>query len=155
MTTNGKHAADASRDDAGFLRKLIICSRGMRDIDRRNARRTNGWLLGWMVVFVATTFALKSGALSGLPAWLAIAAATALGIVAILRYIRFLREADELLRKIQLEAIALGFGAGLVAHFTGSLVARLLNKPLDAGDVLLVMVIGYILGVILGTRRYA
>ena len=70
-------------------------------------------------------------------------------------FIRYLREADELLRKIQLEAIALGFGAGVLATFTGSLVSRLMEKSLDGGDILLVMVAVYALGVIVGTRRYA
>jgi len=155
MSTNGKDATDATRDDAGFLRKLVTCSQGMRDIDRRNSRRTNAWLFAWMAVFVATSYALKSGNLSGLPAWLAIATSTALGIVAILRFNLFLREADELLRKIQLEAIALGFGAGFLAFFTGSLVAHLLNRTMDNGDLFLVMVIAYVVGVIVGTRRYA
>ena len=156
MTESGNPAPGAPANDGGLLHKLIACSQGMRPADRRNVRRVNGWLLGWMVVFVAATFALESGMLGeGLGAWLAIAASTALGIVAIRNFVRFLREADELLRKIQVEAIALGFGAGFLAFFTGSLVARLLDRPLVAGDVFLVMITAYVLGVIIGTKRYA
>jgi len=156
MNTPGKLSSETIGNGGGFLRKLIRCSQGMRELDRRNVRRANYWLLGWMVVFVATSYTLKSGVLGhGLLAWLAIVPSTALGLVAIMMFIRYLREADELLRKIQLEAIALGFGAGVLATFTGSLVSRLLEKSLDGGDILLVMVAVYVLGVIVGTRRYA
>mgnify|MGYP001950570376 CR=1 FL=1 len=39
---------------------------------------------------------------------------TALGVATVFVYVKFLHEAEELQRKIQLEALALGFGVGLV-----------------------------------------
>src|ERR1044072_5487938 len=56
----------------------------------------------------------------------ALAALTAVpGLVGIRAYIRFLREADELLRKIQLEALAIAFGVGVLFMMTRRLFARL------------------------------
>lgn len=140
----------------GTLRRFLACCSDMTQRDRANARRANYWLFGWMVTFVGIIFAIKNEVLpEGWLTWLAIAASTVLGFVAIMAFVRFLREADELLRKIQFEALALGFGAAMIANFTLSLVERVTERPFEIGDVFLVMMIFYVVGIVTGTRRYA
>ena len=70
-----------------------------------------------------------------------------------LAFRRFLREADELQRRIQLEALALGFGAAVV----GAAAYRLLERAgaTDVSDVIMILAVGYSVGVIAGQRRYA
>ena len=145
-----------TQPEAGTLRKFIACCSDMTERDRRNARHANYWLFGWMASFVGAIFAMKYGVLpEGVATWAVIAASTAIGLVAIRAFVRFIRDADELLRKIQLEALALGFGAGFVANFTLALVERVREQPFEIGDVFLIMVVFYVIGVITGTRRYA
>ena len=146
----------STQPEASALRRFASCCTGMTERDRRNSRHANLWLFVWMASFVAGVFAIKNQWISpGLATWLAIAGSTAFGLIAVRKYMHFLREADELLRKIHLEALALGFGAGLVANFTMSLIERVREQPFDMGDMLLVMVIFYVIGVFVGTRRYA
>lgn len=146
----------STQPQPGTLRRFVACCSQMTQRDRRNARRANYWLFGWMLSFVGIIFAIRSEVLpEWWLTWLAIAASTVLGFVAIMAFVRFLREADELLRKIQFEALALGFGAAMIANFTLSLVERVREQPFEIGDLFMVMVIFYVIGVITGTRRYA
>jgi hypothetical protein len=82
---------------------------------RRNQYRAVIWMAGWMVVYTLAAQALR-GNLGGpeLTGWAATAAALAPNLAALgaLRaYLRFLREADELTRLIQVQSLAIGFGA--------------------------------------------
>jgi len=146
---------DSNKRGNAFTRFLAACQ-GMTARDQRNARVTNWWLLAWMVCFVGTAFAIRDGVLPAGPlAWAAIAICTLLGLVVVRYYMRFVREADELLRKIQLEALAIGFGAAFIGNFTMSLVERLRGESFDMGDLFLLMVFSYMVGIIAGMRRYA
>lgn len=130
--------------------------RTMTGRDRRNARRANILLGLWAVAFLAALFGLRRGFVEATPLVLAaVVVPTALGIVAALAFGRFLREADELHRKIQLQALALGFGAGFVATFAVSLLEAAGWTIVDVGDTFVVMAIAYLVGMYLGSRRYA
>ena len=87
--------------------------------------------------------------------WLFPLATAILGILALSAYVRFLRAADELLRKIHVEALALAFGTGAVFMTVYRLCERLGAPKLDSNDPLLVMVIACCTGLWLGVRRYS
>lgn len=70
-------------------------------------------------------------------------------------YVSFLRQADELLRKVHLEALAFAFGAGIVAMMGYRLCERLGAPKLDVNDAALVMLLCWLGGQWLGSRRYA
>jgi hypothetical protein len=70
-------------------------------------------------------------------------------------YVAFLRDADELQRKIQVEALALGFGAGLVAMHGYRLLERAGMARLDVNDLGIVMVVAFVTGIVFGRRRYS
>lgn len=144
-----------TRGPGAFRRFLTSCTQ-MTAADRRNSWRATGWLFVWMVSFVSVAFAIRTEALPAGPwTYVAIAGSAALGIVAVLAYMRFIREADELQRKIQLEALALGFAGGFVAQFAFSLIERAGIMTVDIGDPFLVMCICFAVGLFLGARRYA
>ena len=67
---------------------------------------------------------------------------------------RFLREADELQRTIQLQALALGFGAGFFALPGYRIFERLGAPAADIADFTMVMAFFYVIGAFLGWRRY-
>jgi hypothetical protein len=125
------------------------------ETDARNVRRTSLWLLGWSLAQVAASIALKTLAVE--PPALALGLAllpSLLGLQAVRSYLRFLRETDELQRKIQLDAVALGFGAGMLFMFGYRLLERIGAPVLDTSDPVLVMMLVYAAGLWLGRRRY-
>jgi hypothetical protein len=86
--------------------------------------------------------------------WTVAALPCVAAVLVLAAYARFLREADELQRLIQLEALALGFGGAFFAVMGYQLFERLGALTLDAGDLGIVMALLYSLGGLLGWRRY-
>ena len=123
--------------------------------DRRNLRRVNFALFAWAVAFVGVTALLRYGALEGAAAWIAAIAPTTMSFIAIRRYVTFLREADELLRLVSLEGLALGFGSGFVFMTSYRLLERAGAPKLDVDDGFLVMIVFWALGQWFAARRYS
>lgn len=126
--------------------------------DRRNELRILAWIFGWMLTFLATKQAVsREWFTADWQVVTAVAVVAVFGAGALLAYRRFLRETDELRRKIELDALALGFGVGLLGGFVGSLLADaglfVSDEPLS--DLFVLMCITYGIGVLVGTRRYS
>lgn len=132
------------------------CAAELGPRDRVNYKRFNGLILGWAVITVATALCLKTwGDALGPAAYAVALVPTAVFLLGVRAYVRFLREADELTRKIHLEAMAVGFGVGLVFMFGYPLLERAGAPPLDLQtDVVLPTVIGYVIGILRAQRRY-
>jgi hypothetical protein len=97
-----------------------------------------------------------------LPLTLITFAATMLAAIpAIWSVIRFLRHADELTRLIHLQAMAIAFGAGVIAFTSEFFVARVVSLTPLPDDLLhfqmpwLVMMAAYSVSVVLQHRHYA
>ncbi len=145
---------EEARTERSWRAYLTHC-RSMTGRDRRNARIANIYLAAWMLAFVGSLLGLKRGAIEGeLLTVAAVVVPIALAVAATFAFGRFLRHADELHRKIQLHALALGFGAGFVATFAVTLLEAAGWTEIDSGDTFLVMVVFYLIGMYLGTRRY-
>jgi hypothetical protein len=136
-------------------RWIPSCGGALTETDRRNSNRFALWTFAWAVAFIAATVALKHlPGLSRPAAWAIAAAPSLLGVIAILAYLRFLRQADELQRRIQLEGLAFGFGVGAVFAI-GYQLFQLAGAPrLDLTDGALVMFLSWTLGQFLAQRRY-
>jgi hypothetical protein len=140
----------------GSWREYLAACRSMSERDRRNARSANWYLLFWAATMLAAMFGLDRRLIPAGPASVAaVVVPTFAAIAALIAYMRFLRQADELHRKVQLEALALGFGGGFVASFTLELIEQAGWASFDAGDPFLVMIFFFMVGMYLGTRRYA
>jgi hypothetical protein len=124
--------------------------------DAGNQRRFNVWLLAAALAYLGATATLRwrEAVPRALP-WLLAGLAWLLAILAIRSYLVFLREADELLRRIQTEALALGFGAGAVLSLLYPLLEGLGAPALDGNMTVLVMMLSWAAGSWLGTRRYS
>src|SRR5262245_25727954 len=124
--------------------------------DTRNIWIFSGWLIATMVVFATTTILLRVGVLGRGPvAWTLAAVMTILALLTIRAFMAFLRQADELLRRIQLEALALGFGAGWMFMLCYRVFERLGAPQLDISHPILIMAFTFAFGQYLGIRRYS
>ena len=125
--------------------------------DRKNQRRIIGLSLLWIVPFLAAEFAFESGLIEGDLLALAVTTViTLLGIRVLFGYQKFLRDADELMRKIQLDALALAFGVGIVAGFSFQVLESAgVVTDTRANSLIMIMIITYMGSVIAGQRRYS
>ena len=107
-----------------------------------------------MMSWVGASILIRNQVAPGVATYAAVLVPTLLGVMTVIAYVEFLREAEELQRKIQLDALALGFGVGLVAAVSWELLKELGVVEGDPSDVLFFMVLAYGLGIWLGVRRY-
>jgi drug/metabolite transporter (DMT)-like permease len=130
------------------------CSGSPRDA--RNQMRVMLWSFIWALSFVAVTLIVKR-AWWPFGATLAGALGTSLlGVATLFAYRRFLHETDELRRKIEVEALSLAFGVGLVGGMTYWLLAVMNAVPAkDFCYVFLLMIVAHPVGVLIGRRRYS
>jgi hypothetical protein len=133
------------------------CSGMYTQRDSRNLRSFNLWFLTAMSVFVAATFALseKHLAVRGPLAVAIVAVTTVLLAGSVVPFLRFLREADELLRKIQIDALGAAFAASVVFMLGYGLCEQIGAPKLDVDAGVVVLVAFWALGQYFGFRRYA
>ena len=99
------------------LGKVLLLQCGTKR-DRQNQLRIMPWTFGWMLSFLAMTFAIRREWITSDAAVVAISIVImGFGVGTMLAYRRFLREADELVRKIELDALVRPFGSGMFLAF--------------------------------------
>jgi len=124
--------------------------------DTRNQLRVIVWSFVWALSFVAVTLCVKKAWLPPALTLTAGLATSLFGIVTVLAYRRFLHQTDELRRKIEVEALSLAFGVGIIGGTTYWLLAVMGAVPaLDFYFVFVVMFLAHPVGVFLGRRRYS
>lgn len=134
----------------------ISCTALYTARDRRNYRLFSWWITGAAFVFSASTIVIGEKWVGpGVLAWSLTAVTILLFLASLRAYIRFVRNADELLRKVHLDSLALAFGVGAIAMLGYRLCERLGAPRLDVDDPVLLMIITWALGQYLGQRRYA
>ena len=131
-----------------------LCSSPQRD--RRNQRRATAWSLAWALCFVAVMLGIKKEWLSLGMTLAGVGVTSILGVATLLAYRHFLLETDELRRKIEVDALALAFGVGIVGGMSYWLLAvRGAVPPGDFFYIFLAMFLTHGLGVLFGRRRYS
>jgi uncharacterized membrane protein len=127
------------------------------ETDRKNQRNIVVWSLAWIAPFLAVNLAVKNDWIGSDPLALAATiAVTGLGVGALLAYRRFLSDADELMRKIQLDALALTVGVGVVSGFSYTLLETAgLVAEAEVMTLIMIMMVTYTGGIVVGMRRFA
>jgi hypothetical protein len=157
----GDPAADAAAGETaagagGTAVAAPPCAGFYTAADRLNQRRFTRWVLAATAAYLGATAALRwPASLPRVLPWLLVGLAAVLAIQAARSYLAFLRHADELLRRIQTEALALGFAAGAVFALVYPLLAGLGAPSLGENATAAVMMLSWGAGSWLGTRRYA
>jgi hypothetical protein len=141
---NGSNIASTDRT-TWWQAALLI--RGQTEADQRNIQAIWVWSLIAGAGFAATVLALKFfPQLDGPLAWLLATAPSILGIGLVRATLRFLRDADEFVRKVQLEGIAWGFGAGAVFCLGYSVLEQVGAPELPIGVALVPLTFGWAIG---------
>jgi hypothetical protein len=129
------------------------CSGNARD--RRNQYVFVAFLLAWALSSVTANWLLQSDhGIEGPTVWLIALFPNIFGVGAVLAYLKFLRRTDELLRLIQLEGLAYGFGAGVIFMTAYPLLQRAGAPELQLSDAIVVMMVGWSAGQLFAMRRY-
>ena len=134
---------------------MVSCNTLYTSRDAQRYRTFTWWMSGSMMAFAAATILIDGERIPEIAGWALTIASIVLMVIAMRSYIGFLRQADELLRKVHLEALAFAFGAGIVAMMGYRLCERLGAPKLDVNDAALVMLLCWMAGQWLGARRYA
>jgi len=115
------------------------------------------WTAAWLLTMALATFGPiffwgSNDWLSGL----AILLNLAIGIGVILVNKRHLQGLDELQRKIQLEAMALSLGVGLIfgLSYSNLDVTNLIAADAEISYLVILVALTYLLGIFLGHRKY-
>ena len=147
---------DVQRDSAdrmSYWQAVMACSGTAAD--RQNQYRFVILLLLWAVTFVGATWVLGAAPkLSATLAWSVAILPNLFSVLALFAYLRFLREADELVRRIQLEGLAFGFGAGVIIAMACFTLERVGVPELTADRAVFVMMIGWAVGQLAAAWRY-
>ena len=123
---------------------------------KKNHIRLIGWVFVWSLTMVLADKAeLYEWYSSEVISILAIVTNAIIGIGMIVVFMRFLKELDELQRKIQLDSLALSMGIGLVGSFSYSLLvtAKFISDA-EISHIILLMGLTYTVGIIVGQIRY-
>ena len=136
-----------------FWEVIQSCS-GTRE-DKRNGNRFAACCLAWAVTYVAAHWVLKADLDLATPlVWLLVAVPILTILAAVFSYLHFLRNADELLRKIQLQGLAMGFGAGVVFVTGYQLLEAAGAAQMQTDHLIMVMIFSWVAGQLYGMWHY-
>ena len=124
---------------------------------KKNTLRLFFWTVAWVLATAGVTFGSKN--LWNFNTWLTIIAVLihiGLGLGMIRVFKQYLLGLDELQRKIQLDAMALSLGIGLVLGCSYELLEDIKLIPFEPEipHLLILMSLTYVVGTVLGHRKY-
>lgn len=141
------------------MTSLILGSWLGTERDRRNRIAVLRWSLLLAAAVVGSAWVLRAGlGISAALRGVTVALTIALVVPWLLSHLRFIREADELIRKIQFEALALGFWAaftfGVLYIVLGHMGLPGLQPASGVPLMVAIMGLGYGVGRVLASKRY-
>jgi hypothetical protein len=146
--------ADNGRFERATWWQAALMIRGQTKADQRNLRAIWIWTIVSAAVLSAAAIALSALQQQGPFAWLLGAIPIVVSIPTVHAYLRFLREADEFMRKVQLEGIAIGYAAGWICC-VGYLILEKAGAPeLPMILALVPMGLGWAIGSFIVAARY-
>jgi hypothetical protein len=138
------------------MSKASMSSGSFEERARQNTVRLGAWTAAWVgtlaVAVFGPTFLWSSKTLS----LVAILVNLVVGAFMLIANKRHLDGLDELQRKIQVEAMALALGVGLIAGLAYSTadIINLIAFDAEISYLVILVSVVYLLGILLGRRRY-
>lgn len=116
------------------------------------------WTLLWVVSLALATFGPKF-LWEENTTWsmLSIAINTAFGVGMILANIKYLNVLDELQKKIQMDAMGIALGIGIVGGLSYSVmdIANVISSDAEIGFLVMLISISYMIALFVGKKRYS
>ena len=126
-----------------------------RDTHRKTGRRLTVASAIWASAFIGSSWLLTRELLSSaLAQWLAIILPGLIGLIAILVFLQHLRALDELQRRMQLEALGVAFGVGVLYAICFQLYAVIHEVAGKDNHAAAVLLLAWIAGQLLAKWRY-
>jgi hypothetical protein len=118
--------------------------------------RLGYWTAAWVATLAVATFGPTFIWESRAASSIAILVNLAVGVGMILAHKRHLKSLDEMHQKIQLEAMGLSLGVGLIAGLAWSTadMANVIPFNAEIGALVILMSLAYMAGIFAGYRRY-
>ena len=133
-----RHAGDAH----DFRRVISVWLWGAPR-DRRNSVVLTIWALIWGAVYTVTLLTIRMGLADGILVWGLVAASALTGAVALWAFVRFVSEADELMRRVHVNALAFGFAAGAVFQVASTITAAMGGPVYGTSEMFAVMCLAF------------
>jgi len=132
-----------------------ICAHSGTKRDKRNERKFTAWCFIWAVCYTGAHWLLKSDHVLAAPIiWSLVIVPNVISIIAVFAYARYLRMADELVQKIQLQGLAFGFAGGILVT-AGYQLFEVAGAPeLKTDHILMTMIFGWTAGQLYGHWKY-
>lgn len=124
---------------------------------KKNTIRLFFWSVAWVLATAGASFGPKSlWDFNTLPTILGVLVHIGIGFGMIRVFKQYLLELDELQRKIQLDAMALSLGIGLVLGSSYELLEDIKLIPFEPEipHLIILMSLTYVVGTVLGHRKY-
>ncbi|MDC0309713.1 hypothetical protein OAL72_03105 [bacterium] len=138
-------------------KKIITDTCDITPQTKKNTLRLFLWTVAWVLATAGVTFGSKN--LWNFNTWLTIIAVLihiGLGLGMIRVFKQYLLGLDELQRKIQLDAMSLSLGIGLVLGCSYEMLEDIKLIPFEPeiSHLLILMSLTYVVGTVLGHRKY-
>jgi hypothetical protein len=141
-----------------LMKKIInaIACKGLPARDLRNANIVNMWALAWAASLLLISFLSGYDWYSStIPTMIGLVIHAGIGLAMFFAYKRFLKELDEMERKIQLDALASSVGVTVIGFSTYSILEKAGNMPvLEPHHLIVLIALTYMAGIIIGRIRY-
>ena len=135
-------------------RRISDCLWGETARDKRNLKRFAATMFVWAIVFTGADWVQENRDVSDGLAW-ALAVLPLLPAIAVFAaFIKFLRETDEMVRRVHMNGLAVGFGAGAFVVMGIQPPAIADGTSFDKELVFAAMAVGMAAGTLWSARRY-
>jgi hypothetical protein len=132
---------DATRPSLGRRFKEIVF--GDRRRDRRNAATVLIWTAIWAFAITTTMRTIRAGYAEGDLAWGLVALTAVITVATLAAYVRFIRDADEMIRRVYVNALAFGFAAGVVFSAANGIASAMGGPAYGTNEMVVVMCLAY------------
>lgn len=138
----------------GLSRLFCLIAGDSTPTDRNNNAVLTRWSMVWALWLIAAAWVLRFAELSGPLVWLVALSPNVAALFVVQRYLRFLRMTDELIKRIHLEGLAVGFGVSYAFVIGYSIAEHAGAPPLNLAVMVLLMTFGWLAGNVSALRRY-
>ena len=142
-----------------MMRNDTFHAEGMCERDSRNVSKFRNWSGAFGITFIVAILVLGPSpdgvASTALWMWALVLTPMIIGVFMVQSYVHFLLEADELIKKIHVEALAIGCGTGIVMGTGFGLFSQVLGSWEDSGAFTwAAIILAFSIGLRRATKRY-